>query len=455
MAYIYIKSGGTATGTAGKYADPKTGSWSTAFTDTSQYYNCLTDAKNSASISAGDIVYLSDIHNYSINITTNTTIAFNIENVRVISVDDDDVTVPSSGATETFTSSSSYSVYLTFYYVYGVTLSLPILSSSLYLSYSVTGNRTCIYDTCTFIISNNNSSNSNFYVNDITLFKKCTFNFGITSTTYYRSINSSSNKILWFKSCIFISYANSGWPIFKNSDSNYEVVFVEIDGCDFSQANRPLYTSTTNGYLSSGCNFYNFQRCKEATNTRSGTITAPYIDPCGYYLSGNDTKYLMSLFYSYGTLTSSTSIYRNDGATYDGTTRYCFTLQTSSSVSATNPLRIKISDFYFDFSASKSIIIELSRIVGSALLTDYDVSLELFYPEVSSSKSVRISTRKLLPSTNNLSTSSKTWTGLTTPVLQNISITSIEKGSYGLCSLYLSIYLPSVTLYVCPKLDYS
>jgi len=40
MSYYYVKVGGTATGTV-NYSTPKTGSWSTAFTNTNQYYNDL------------------------------------------------------------------------------------------------------------------------------------------------------------------------------------------------------------------------------------------------------------------------------------------------------------------------------------------------------------------------------------------------------------------------------
>src|SRR5210317_627314 len=59
MAYYYVKNGGTATGDGGRYTTMKTGSWSTAFSATSEYYNAINFSPTTALV-AGDVILWSD-----------------------------------------------------------------------------------------------------------------------------------------------------------------------------------------------------------------------------------------------------------------------------------------------------------------------------------------------------------------------------------------------------------
>ncbi len=62
MAYYYVKSGGTATGDAGRYASQQTGSFATL--GAANYYNDIQDAIDNSTTSpvAGDFINVSDLH---------------------------------------------------------------------------------------------------------------------------------------------------------------------------------------------------------------------------------------------------------------------------------------------------------------------------------------------------------------------------------------------------------
>jgi hypothetical protein len=90
MSYLYVKTGGTCTTTAGRFSSPKTGSWATALS-ASQYYTSLANAKTYGSITAGDYILVS-----STSSGTNNGMSL-FEQCYIISVDDSNVNVPKKG----------------------------------------------------------------------------------------------------------------------------------------------------------------------------------------------------------------------------------------------------------------------------------------------------------------------------------------------------------------------
>ena len=105
MAYYYVKSGGTASGDGGRYASQKTGSWATAFTDASEYYDELRDAILATTIPAdGDLILLSDVHAFNGASSGTPNVSGSIE---IISVDDDDIELYSPGASDLNTNAFS------------------------------------------------------------------------------------------------------------------------------------------------------------------------------------------------------------------------------------------------------------------------------------------------------------------------------------------------------------
>jgi len=101
MAFYYVKSGGTASGNAGRYASAQTGDFTTL--GASGYYDSIEDALAATTRPVdADLVLVSDLHN-KIEIDT---IAYSIptatqgDAVKFICVSDSDITQRSSGAQE-------------------------------------------------------------------------------------------------------------------------------------------------------------------------------------------------------------------------------------------------------------------------------------------------------------------------------------------------------------------
>lgn len=107
MAWYYVKSGGSATGNAGRYASEQSGSFATI--GASGYYNNIQAAFAATSAPAsGDYIMVSDAHSYSSSSTPSTygSSSINTTFCYIVSVSDTDVTSYSAGATESFTNSN-------------------------------------------------------------------------------------------------------------------------------------------------------------------------------------------------------------------------------------------------------------------------------------------------------------------------------------------------------------
>ncbi len=100
MAFYYVKSGGTATGDAGRAATGRTGSF--ASMGASAYYDNISDGITVPTTSpvAGDSLYVSDAHSHSYSSDPTITGEDTIGAVKVISVSDTNADAYSAGASE-------------------------------------------------------------------------------------------------------------------------------------------------------------------------------------------------------------------------------------------------------------------------------------------------------------------------------------------------------------------
>jgi hypothetical protein len=452
MAYYYVKFGGTATGTVG-YSSPKTGSWSAAFTNTNQYYNDLYAVLYAISESSTDFILLSDEHVYDYPSSGTRTYASSVIGLKIISVDDDDVTIPSPGATEilSYIGSSSCELNLYFNYIYGVVFqvstSFNVDFSSTYLTYPVLST----YEKCTLLVEGTNNYDKYITSSRGSNFIDCVFSFNVIPTSYlydFKFTNSYGKKVS-FTNCSFISPSSSSVSLFRQITFPQNLTF---EGCDFTQCNRPLlteYASASNKNL----HRVSFIRCKESSNSRLNKVGAGYIVPTGFYFSG-ENKFLSDQYYMLGRLESTTSIYRSDGAEYLNSLFTSFKVTPNSTlVNSVNPFYFKLADLYTDTTNSITFTVEIAQDNAVTALTEYDMALDVFYIDSSSPKLLYKSSVNHNLNFTDLPTSSKTWVGLTNPTKQYLSVTTSETGSYGLCSIYLSVFNPNITLYVCPKVD--
>jgi hypothetical protein len=108
MAYYYVKSGGTATGDAGRYTTIKANnSWATEFTLASQYYDNLERAVRATTTpTAGDFILVSSSHNTTVTpdvVDVTFDGGTNGVGLTIMSVDDSAIQEYKPGATELIT----------------------------------------------------------------------------------------------------------------------------------------------------------------------------------------------------------------------------------------------------------------------------------------------------------------------------------------------------------------
>jgi hypothetical protein len=456
MAYIYVKSGGTATGTAGKYGTQKTGSWSTAFTATSQYYSDLAYALANSSPSNGDYILVSDIHDYQysstgVNVSYSTSIL-----VYVTSVDDDDVTVPSVGAKETCTDIGSRYMYFYLPYLYGMEFSVTSTGTPeiRFENPSNTSLWSSIIKSCDFSfnfsasVDINLGSLSNVLYSSVYFFKDCSF----TQATGYLTGFNTRFGLFHFINCSFISPSSTTIPWINEYSLNGTGNII-LRSCDFSQSNRLIFNCLT---TSPGpFTFIKVINCELLSNSIPSSYIG-YLNNCypSSVISSNYNSIINEYYYS-GSVTSNTSIYRINGASINDVNSSLKIVTRAENTNYGNVLRFKLSDFIADTSSSRIFIVHIALSNTSVLLSDTEAWIELAYSDDSTSLGHFQTTEKLPFSQSAfLEASGATWTGITNPYKQKLVITTNQTGSSGLCTVWLNIRTTtSKTFYVCPKVD--
>jgi hypothetical protein len=466
MAYIYVKSGGTATGTAGKYSSPKTGSWSTAFATTAEYYGDLVTAVTSSSPTAGDTIYVSNLHNYSKNLTADIQWGSTSIDLKVICVNDIDLSIVSTGASETFilTSTTSRIVYLNFAYVYGVTL-----NSSFTRFYYSQYPKIHVWENCYFKFLGNiyiqnpggayvlfgGLSSSNVRAD---IFRNCTFELDYTST--YKPRLAGGYGRFEFLNCTFLNTGSYSGSLFEYTNSLASInTKIYFNLCDFSQLDVNLLSSSLS-YPSYGSSMI-FDRCKFSANS---FISYPTIRasawPYAIYYNDSNLELASTRLYKYGMIEETNLIYRNGGAckkfeTLEKFLPFSFKITTTSSTNReTNAhLRFKLVDFIQDCSTTKTFTFVFFQAIEYGLLTNADIFLELIYPKYNSVKyNFRSTVLGHFDSSSVLNPDGTIWTGVTFDIYkQRISVTTNLPGQSGLCSVWVNITTPNKILYMCPK----
>jgi hypothetical protein len=439
MAYAYVKSGGTATGTAGKYTTAKTGSWSTAFTDVSQYYGSFQSCLTNANLVSGDIIYISNTHNYQYTITSTTNVSATLKNIYCYSVDNTDITSPAVGATEYFYYSGTSNLSVTYGvgYLYGMTLRVT-QNLNLYLSglnNSSDYPTILSYEECTFLLESS-SSNKAFNALAPAIFLKCTFNFN-PSTNSNRYISSVSSTL--YKNCTFIGPSNSNALVSGTGGSYFE-------SCNFNQLPRPVCTS-----LSYPSGVVVVSKGSEAGTYTNPTLTSVARGKSGKFFKSNVYS---SIRYDYGIkIETDPSVYRPAGASWDKITYYSY------KVTVIGSNRFKLCEFYKEPIKNQKLEVYLAHNSLSSVLSDDTVRLEFSYVHPTTFKTIYLYTEDLmkdaLGSYTNLPGSSEIWVGLSGAIYkQKISLTIPVTGTYGLCSVWLRLPpTANLTVYVCPKAE--
>jgi len=456
MAYLYVKPGGTCTTSSGRYTSAKTGSWSTAFTNVNQYYAGIQEVYNNGSVTTGDYILLCDESvfvklNYDDYFVSNT-------NHKVVSIDNDDVSVPSPGAQIIFSNSTS-SPYAEFelgmVYWYGINFTYNyaiewVLGTNFYQNSNAVR-----YESCTFKMSGSPIYQKYYAIQKAnTIFSNCVFYLGNSPDSTYQPRfklrnNYGAGGYTSFQNCTFISYASSTNNLLEFAYAT-DLIDLNFIGCDFSQCNRPLIPANLWGPSLT----INVMGCLLSSNNLINSIKGSVRFPTTYKVLDTSNIYLLEMYYGFGSLKEFSSIYRTQGAEYSDGVLVSKKVVSNNYVTRSSPFFFKLCEFYLDTSAAKTFTVQIAQDNGSSSLTDQQISLDVLYVDDLTSKAHVVTTDKnMLIASSTLPTSSESWIGLTNPTKQYLSVTTSDTGSYGLCSVHLNVYVPDLTFYVCPKVD--
>ncbi len=313
MAYFYVKSGGTATGTQGKYLTVQTGSWNTTFSNTNQYYNDIYTVTQQTTITDNDVIYVSDLHSYTRVISAHINILSSSYNSNIICVNDTNLTLFSIGAEESYSNSSGtlYGINFYVYYVYGMTFNL--IGNLRFYSAS----KNTRFDSCNFKIQGNNTSETYHLFMEGTGFTHyvgCTIEFDTNTNWTYPSHIHIRGLETFFINCQFKGYANSVYPIFSSVGLNFftftKLYFLK---CDFSQIDRPILLSNSTDFSQTLIpKNVVLDRCSFHSNSKPNTPLNSHLLTSNDFSSSNEitTGNYIKRYFQHGIIETVSSVYR-------------------------------------------------------------------------------------------------------------------------------------------------
>lgn len=458
MAFFYVKNGGTATGDGGRYAAQQSGTWASAFSATTEYYNDLEAALETPTTppSSGDVICLSNLHSYNKGATTY--IDSPAADLLIISVDDADIESEKAGAEEVNTSTT----YILFddessvvirgvditgsggkYFhganshmrFYGGTIGSDTNTSQYTLS--VLGNGTYLeLNDCIFPVGNALSNHGIFQV-------------GASGKLV---VNGGSVRDDGGNQPVFIVTPTSGLSPFSGGRS-----IVEINGTDFTNmaSGMEVIDSVSQSY-DDGIEI-TLNNCKMPSSWSIGTVYGPNslveINNCDDAAS----NYISGLATGAGSYLTNTTIYRN--GELDGTSLSHAVTTTARVFGGGTHFKYKLASVWADFSTSKDITVDAihdDQFGSSARSTDAEIWIEVYIPNASDPGRTIYSSRgsNYFSQTTNAAGTSSEWTeAMTTPIAEEYSITVPAGKGEGFAEVYFCIAEPSITVYVDPAAE--
>lgn len=453
MAYYYVKSGGTATGDAGREATtPRTGSF--ASMGAANYYPSVDATLSVATTIAieGDRVHVADDHNHEY--TADTYISpgsgSGLDPLVILSVDVNNCDQYKPGAVEHC----------------GTVTAWDISFSQMISMYG-----------CTFRAGGDlifNMANDYFYAED------CSFESGSVGT---RGIDCGVESILtWVncdatlcsggiafdRTCLFrwyggtVSVSLNGLTQIINLQGDADQV--HLYGVDLSAHSGDLIRTFTS--VSSSFQAASLTNCKVnassdilsiAAQTAMTNGTTVTVTGCG--ATSASAEYQYEHFDRYGTVLEETSIYRTGSAEWASGAQTSLKVVTLTDPKLSVPFTFALPTRYAALSSTATDVLTI-HLVSSTALTDGDVWVQCQYPDgTNKHQQNRITTHTadVLATGAALATSTEAWTNPpATPNYYKIEIdTSIDVGADGIPKLTMFVAKPSVTFYVCPTVELS
>lgn len=376
MAYFYVKSGGTATGDAGRNASAQTGTF--AALGAANYYDNISDAFGATTVpAAGDFILVSDSHSHSYSASVTYSGITDVSNpVRVISVSDTAIDSYSSGATENIAS--------------GAAADDMILSGSLYFKgltlstrdrFDTTATNTAFitFENCTLTIVENTGTfridAAQTYVELI----NCTLNLDgstafirLSGGNYFRMIGGTVQRASGTVADLFSSGFNTG-------GGTAHLIGVNLSDVD------SLISTGIGGITNSDVIDVRFERCRLSAsvtyNEAAFENKAHKLIVTNCESDSDDAIFQYYKAVSGGTVTSQdeTGIHRDETTTFDSGAKISLKVDTDSSCSEFYPLVFELSRF-MNLSVASTDTVRI-YLASTTSLTDNDIWAELVYPD--------------------------------------------------------------------------
>jgi len=260
-----------------------------------------------------------------------------------------------------------------------------------------------------------------------------------------------SNGRIRIYGCSIVNATIPTTLVYPNAAVTHDTIF---DGCDFSLVTGNLVNAGTR--CSGRILFKNCKLGSGVTILSSAVVGTGGVEIWIENCDSSSTNYRMEHYKYQGSIKADSGIYRSSGAT-DGTTPISWNMTTlSAGATFTSPLESPIISQWVDSTgSSKTATIEIAQNSSATALKESEVWIQLEYLGDSNSPISSFATDHnsdvLSASTTNQTTSSVTWSGLTTPTKQSLSVTfTPQKKGYIQAKVMLAV--PSITLYVDPLL---
>lgn len=239
--------------------------------------------------------------------------------------------------------------------------------------------------------------------------------------------------------------------------SNMEGSHYELNGVDLSGVTPTNWVDSIN---SSRVQLFEFINCLLPSDSLSMSNGSMYGNYIRFVNCSTDTdgRYFSQRKEYANTLKHSLAVYRDDGASYDGTNEYSFNVITSE-ISDSTPFRQLLAVLDPGSLDGKTLEIEITHDVAanSGNIQDDEMWLEMMAFDSSSGVHWETSRVKPTATPSNISSSSKTWTGEKT-YTQKISHAWASGGTKGLLYVFLCVAKgfaggSGSDVFVCPKVE--
>jgi len=456
--HIYVKSGyGTKTSGGGD-GSPRTGAFSSMAVG--DVFGSLYDVRYGGLV-AGDIVYVSDVHNSSSTQEIAVGLGITIP-VLVISVDDTDCTVMKKGAKETVSSGANDLYLHGNCNVYGMEFELSDSASNA----GTSGIEANFFD-CTFTMNQTASFMQFFNVGTDQKFQF--FNCDLILTGAYDPylLIVSGGHMRWVGGSITHS-TGAIQNILSNSMEGTGGI-AEFFGTDLTACDGTIFASpgSSTGHSNSRCildqcklhasasihtvNFTIGYRKVKATRSSSSSSAAEY----QYYERCRESE-----------IEDDTSFYRDGSVAFkDSAQKVSYKITTGSAVSVNEPTELELPASVWAALSSASTDTVRMHLLSSATLDDVDISIVAIYPDGTTKQLGNMEGSSgsavsgcIFPDPLNagttLTTNTEAWTGRTSENRYQMDIdTSGDAGADSVPILQVWCTKPSTTIYICPTLE--